>query len=125
MESQFQRGYQSYRDLEVWQRAMQLAEHIYALTSHFPPSERFTLSDQLRRAAISIPANIAEGHGRGGPTFRHFLNVALGSAAEVDTLLELAYRLGYVSESQYTALHGEVTLIRKMLYRLRQAIHSP
>ncbi len=92
---------QDYRDLLAWQRAMELAELVYAATRRFPPDERFTLTSQMRRAAISIASNIAEGQGRFSPgEFRQFLSNAMGSAREIETQLLLAERLQYVQESE-------------------------
>ncbi|NPA30934.1 MAG: four helix bundle protein [Chloroflexi bacterium] len=115
----------SYRDLVVWQRAMDFVEQIYALTTDFPRQERFNLTDQLRRAAVSIPANIAEGHGQSPAVFARHLNIALGSAAELDTLLELARRLALFSPQQWEALAQELVTIRKMLFGLRRSLQSP
>jgi four helix bundle protein len=90
-------GVASYRDLLVWQRAMVLAEAIYGVTASFPSREMYGLTAQLRRAAVSIPSNIAEGHAtrRTGLFLRH-LAIAKGSLAEVETQLELACRLGFM-----------------------------
>ncbi len=83
----------SYRDLVVWQKACDLAQAVYRATRTFPKEKLFGLTSQIRRAAVSVPANIAEGAGRFGITeFRHFISVARGSLAELRTLLELAYR---------------------------------
>ena len=84
----------SYRELEVWQLSMELVEAVYAVVGKLPPSERFALGDQLRRAVVSIPSNIAEGFGRKTTRdFLHYLSVARGSLCEVDTQLELAARI--------------------------------
>ena len=83
-----------YRDLEAWQLGMALVECVYRLTRSFPSEERFGLTSQLRRAAVSIPSQIAEGHQHGTRTYRHYVTVALGSQAECETQLELATRLG-------------------------------
>lgn len=89
----------SYRDLLVWQRAMDLVETCYRIVSKFPTDELYGLSSQLKRAAVSIPANIAEGHGRDGlGEYIHFLGVAQGSLRETETHLLLAGRLGFVSK---------------------------
>ena len=114
----------SYRDLLVWQRAMDFAEHVYAVQKTFPAEERFGLCDQLRRAVVSIPSNIAEGRGRdSAKDFAHFLMIARGSLNEVATQLELAVRLGYMTSGG--GLYREAQAIRKMLNamirRLRQA----
>ncbi len=86
----------SHRDLKAWQEAMSLVERVYALTSSFPTDERYGLTSQLRRAAVSVPANIAEGFARNGTKeLLHFLGIAGGSLSELDTLVELTIRLGY------------------------------
>ena len=90
---------QSYRDLTVWQLGMQITEDVYALTKSFPAEERFGLTSQLRRAAASVPANIAEGHARSSTKdFLRHLSIAIGSLAEVTTFLELAERLKFASD---------------------------
>ena len=87
-----------YRELEVWQLSMGLCESVYGLLRKFPAEEKYALCDQLRRAVISIPSNIAEGNGRGSATeYARFVAIARGSLFEVRTQLELAVRLGYVN----------------------------
>lgn len=89
----------SYRDLVVWQMAMDLASFVYAVTEDFPAREHYGLAQQIRRSAISIPSNLAEGHGRtGGRDRLRFMEIAKGSLFELETQMELAARLGYVSE---------------------------
>lgn len=89
---------QNYRDLIVWQRAMDLVEAVYSVTASFPPEERFGLTAQVRRAVVSVPSNIAEGQGRRSRNeFIHFLSVAHGSLREVETQLLIAQRLRYVN----------------------------
>jgi four helix bundle protein len=83
----------SYRDLEAWQLGMDFAEAVYDLTRTFPREELFGLTSQLRRAAVAIPSNVAEGHRHGTTAYRHYLVIALGSHAECETQLELALRL--------------------------------
>jgi four helix bundle protein len=91
-------GVKTYRDLEAWQAGMTLVEVSYGVTRTFPTDERFGLSAQLRRAAISVPSNIAEGAcRRSSPAFANHVSIAIGSHAEVETCLEIARRLGYVS----------------------------
>ena len=87
-----------YKKLIVWQKAKSLVKVVYALTRQFPADERFALTDQLRRAAVSIPSNIAEGYGRASNAdYAHFLAIARGSLYEVLTQLEIAEDLGYIS----------------------------
>jgi four helix bundle protein len=86
----------NYRDLVAWQKAMEFVEAVYLLSRDFPPDERFALTNQLRRAATSVPSNIAEGEGRfSKPDFNRFLSMALGSLREAETQIEIAVRLNY------------------------------
>ena len=88
----------NYRELIVWQEAIKLANVVYKLTEKFPRQETYALADQIRRAAVSVPSNIAEGQARRAPgDFRRFLHISLGSLAEVDTQLVLAQEFGYLS----------------------------
>jgi four helix bundle protein len=87
----------SYRSLIVWQKAMQFAKIVYAVVDTFPPAEKYALSDQIRRAVVSIPSNIAEGCGRTtNRDYAHFLSIARGSLYETMTQLELAESIGYI-----------------------------
>ena len=98
-------GAKSFRELEVWQLSMELVQRVYALVGAFPTEERYALSDQLRRAAVSIPSNIAEGFGRDTHRdFARFLVQARGSLYEVDTQIEIAVRLGYCTEDEQLKL---------------------
>ena len=87
----------SYRDLDAWKVSMRLAKECYRIASQFPRTEQFGLSQQLRRAAVSVPSNLAEGNGRRTrQAYIHHVNIALGSLAEIDTQLELAVELEFV-----------------------------
>ena len=89
----------SYKDLEIWQDGVQLVEDVYKLTGKFPKEEQFGLTSQMRRAAVSIPANVAEGYARNHrPELRQFLYVALGSLAELETLGIVAQRIGHLDQ---------------------------
>jgi four helix bundle protein len=115
----------SYEDLRVWQKAMELVEETYRLSAAFPKNEEFGLKSQMRRAAISIPSNIAEGQGRHYPkVFREFLYVALGSLYELRTQLELTERLGIqpCGNCEQAKLLGNQ--LGKMLHRLVGSISS-
>jgi four helix bundle protein len=94
-----------YSDLIAWQKAMQLVEQVYRMTKSFPKEEMYGLSSQLRRAAVSIPSNIAEGHCRNGRReFVHHLSIALGSLGELETQVMIAKRLGYLGAAEPTEL---------------------
>ena len=91
----------NYRDLFLWQKAMDLTVEIYKLTEQLPDREAYGLINQMRRAAISIPSNIAEGKGRGSDkVFGHFLSIAQGSRTELETQLEICVRVNYFKEDQ-------------------------
>jgi four helix bundle protein len=106
----------NFRELKVWQKAHQLALTIYSATVHFPEHERFGLISQLRRASVSIPANIAEGLGMGTDAgMIRFLQIALGSAGELEYLLLLAKDLEYLKDSDYEFFHKEATDVGRML----------
>ncbi len=112
-------------DLKIWKKAMELTEDIYELTSHFPEEEKYGLTSQLRRCAVSIPSNIAEGAGRNHKKeFRQFLAIASGSSYEVETQLKLAVRLGFTREDQVADTLKLVDEIQKMNYSLQRSIPS-
>ena len=113
----------SYKDLEVWQVSLDLVKAIYQVTGKFPSSERFGLTQQIRRAAVSIPSNIAEGQFRNSPKeFKQFLSIALGSAAELETQLIIAREMDYLSVEESTFLLNILERIMKMLKKLSLSI---
>lgn len=110
---------QDCRQLRVWQHSHQLTLDIYRITASFPKVERYGLVSQIRRAATSVPSNIAEGCRRGSnPDFARFLQIALGSANEVDYQLLLARDLGYLEEEAYGAIGSSAASVRRMLIAL-------
>ncbi len=112
-----------FRDLDVWKLSMELVEDVYKITKAFPKSEMFGLTDQMRRASISIPSNIAEGNGRQhSKEYVNFLYIALGSLLELITQTELAKRLDYINSQQSTLIAERCTRINKMLRALIKAI---
>jgi len=114
---------QSHRDLVVWQKAMEMTVEVYRLTEGFPRSEIYGLTGQVRRAAASVPANIAEGHARGTTRdYAHFLSVARGSLMETETFLTLSLRLGYLTEDASASTLALITEISKMLTALRSKL---
>jgi four helix bundle protein len=115
----------SYQDLVVWQKAMQLAEAVYKMTQAFPPEERYGLTQQLRRAGVSIPSNIAEGHARATTReYLHFLSIAQGSRAEAETQVLLAIQIGYLSRPQAQPALGLLDEVSRMLASLRNSLHN-
>ncbi len=113
----------SYRDLTAWQKSMILAQQIYTCRQTFPPAERWGLVSQMRRAATSIPANIAEGQARNAPgEFRQFIGIALGSAAELETFLILSHNLGFLSKTQLDTLLPNCEEVSRILRGLKGSI---
>ncbi len=109
-------GVRNFRDLKVWQRGMELVIHCYKITNTFPSSERYDLVRQIRRSAVSIPSNIAEGHGRThlGDYLRH-LSIANGSLMELETQLLISQRLAFLDGPSMQNLMKETRNIRRML----------
>ncbi len=112
----------SHKDLNVWKEAMGLAKEIYSLTTDFPREEIYGLVSQMRRAAVSIPSNIAEGAARGShKDFIRFLYFALGSLAELETQLLLSVELGYMNNNE---MSGRINEIRRMLIGLIKSLRN-
>ena len=114
---------QGYRDLVVWQQAMNVAVETYRLTSAFPKDEMFGLTSQMRRAAVSIASNIAEGEGRKSRNeFSHFLGIALGSKSELETQIVLSERVNLLKTSETESIKKFLDDIGKMLTALRRKL---
>jgi four helix bundle protein len=112
---------ESFKDLIVWQKAMDFADEVYRLTKLFPKEELYSLTNQIRRAVVSIPSNIAEGKDRHAiAEYLHFLSIAKGSLAEVETQLLLAVRFGYITEAQA----GEAFQLREEISRMLVSLRS-
>jgi four helix bundle protein len=115
---------ESFRDLDVWNLGLQLAETIYRVTGRFPKAELFCLTSQMRRAAVSIPSNIAEGRARkSSREFLHYLSISRGSLAELETQLELAVRLNYI-DSDFDDVKMQADIIGRKLNRLQTSISA-
>ncbi len=114
----------SYRDLIVWQKSMRLVTDIYSATKSFPSEELYGLTSQVRRCAVSIPSNIAEGYGRNSTgDYKRFLQIAAGSLFELQTQVEIATNLGYVSAELFTILFDAAKEIELMLLSLIRKIN--
>ncbi|MBE9208466.1 four helix bundle protein [Nostoc sp. LEGE 06077] len=115
---------ESYRDLIVWQKSMDMAVQIYEFTTNFPATETYRITSQITRAAVSVPTNIAEGHGRSSSKndYAHFLAISKGSLMETETLLMLSTRLNYLTAKQADPTLSLITEISKMLTTLRYRI---
>ncbi len=112
-------AWNSYKDLKVWQKSMTLTSDIYKLTEKLPKTELYGLSDQLRRAAVSVPSNIAEGHGRKtAKDFSHFLSVANGSCMEIETQLLICVQLEMLTENDIRNTISLLNEVSRMLTAL-------
>ena len=116
----------NFRELLVWRRSQDLALQVYRSTTSFPKEERYGLTAQMRRAAISVSSNIAEGCGRQGDReLARFLQIARGSVRELECQLDLSSKLGYIESAVYTKLDSETQEISRMLNRLIHSFRSP
>ncbi len=116
---------QSCKDLDAWRKAMALVEDCYALTREFPASEKYGMTMQLKRAAVSIPSNLAEGHNRRSKqAFANHVSIALGSQAEIETQLELAVRLGFVKPGQVEPVQVLAAEVGRILHGLIRALEG-
>jgi four helix bundle protein len=114
-----------FKSLTVWQRSIDLTVEIYSITRNFPGEERYGLISQIRRAAVSIPSNIAEGAGRkSNKEFKHFLSISMGSIFELETQIIVAHRLNLIDELSMKEMSLKICAIQKMLYGLERALKS-
>lgn len=115
----------NYGELVVWQRSVDFVPKVYEVLTGFPPEERFAIVDQIRRSAVSVPANIAEGQARQHTAeFVQHLAIARGSLAELHTLLIIAHRLGYLDDETLAVLEEDIVAIRKPLFGLVSKLRS-
>ena len=113
----------THKDLFVWQNSMQLVSDIYLITRDFPKREQFGITDQIRRAAVSVPANISEGSARQATNeFHHFLRISFGSLIELETLLQISLNLKYLSATDHEKLHNQIITLTNQLTKLLRAI---
>ena len=115
---------QSYRGLRVWQLGMDLTVECYQVTKSFPEDELYGLTSQIRRAASSIPANIAEGHARGKKEYQQFLRIAQGSLKELETHLMISQRVGILPQEKVDALLQTTDQLGRMLTKLQQSLRD-
>lgn len=109
----------NYKELQVWKRGIKLTTEIYKISQLFPYEERFGLTSQMRRSAVSVPSNVAEGAGRRTDgEFANFLGIAHGSICELETQLYVAFDLGFIEDQRFMDVTSEITEIQKMLYSL-------
>jgi four helix bundle protein len=115
----------SYHKLTLWHRAMEFADLVYDATERWPSNEQFGMTSQVRRAAVSVPANIAEGQGRfGNKEFLHHLSIAYGSLNETETLLQFGRRRGYVDDSSLDRLMSHASEVGRLMLGLMQSLRK-
>lgn len=113
----------THKDLDIWKLSMEMVVDIYEITKSFPDEEKFGLVSQMRRCAVSIPSNIAEGAARGTTKeFLRFLQIAKGSLAELETQMEIAFRLGFTSYNE--KINTDLIIMSKMLYKLSESLKN-
>ena len=116
-------GFRSYQDLDVWKKGLAIAKFMYQATANFPVEERFGLTNQMRRAAVSIPSNIAEGHARlSTAEFQRFISIAMGSIAELETQTLLSAELGFLTEAISQEALRQLDEIGKMARGLHRSL---
>ncbi|MBE0390503.1 four helix bundle protein [Flavobacterium sp. 7E] len=115
----------TFRDLLIWQKSMALVTEIYTLSNHFPKEEIYSLTSQIRRSAISIPSNIAEGYGRNGnKDYLKFLNIAIASLFEMQTQIEIAFNLKYINQIQFNKIYEASREVERMLSAFSRKIKT-
>ena len=115
----------NFRELKVWQKSICMVKNIYVSTATFPKSETYGIVAQIQRAAVSIPANISEGCGRNSDKeFSRFLDIALGSAFELFTLITLSVELNFIDKIESESILHEISEIQKMIYGLKQKLNN-
>jgi four helix bundle protein len=118
-------GKQGYQDLVVWQKAMELVTAVYGITRDWPHEEQYWLTSQVRRAAVAIPSNLAEGHGRSGRReFAHYVSIAYGSLCELETQLLIAERLDYSDAAATESLMKRIADVRRLTNGLLRSLQS-
>lgn len=115
----------NYKELKLWQKSVDLAIRVYEITQNFPREEQFGITSQVRRSAVSIPSNIAEGAGRNSSReFNNFLGISNGSTCELDTQLIIAQRVNFIDQSSLESIQCEIVEIQKMNWSLRKTLNT-
>lgn len=114
----------NFRNLDVWNKAVELTTYVYQITENFPKTEKYSLTSQMRRSAVSISSNIAEGAGRGSKKeFNQFLNISTGSCYELETQLTISQDLKFLNDNDYEKIIEKLIEIQKMIYALRKSLN--
>ncbi|MBK6266751.1 four helix bundle protein [Marivirga sp. S37H4] len=116
---------QDYRKLRIWLLAKELTKNIYELTKTFPTEEKYGLTSQMRRCAVSVPSNIAEGAGRNGnKEFNNFLGITMGSLFELDMQVELSYNFRFMQVENYNEILEKITQLKKMIFLFQKKLNT-
>lgn len=114
-----------HKNLNAWKYAMELVTNVYRITADLPESEKYGLRSQMRRAAVSVPSNIAEGAtGRTKSHFANYLGIAIGSLSELDTQVELSFRLNFLTEKTKNGLTDEINKVKAVIYGLKKSLKN-
>jgi four helix bundle protein len=115
----------NFKELQVWQKAMDLVVFVYTLTAYFPKEEKYGLISQIQRCAVSIPSNLAEGSGSvSDKEFQHFISISMGSAFELETQVVLAFRFKYINQEQMAAFEAMLRPVQKMAFGLYNSLEK-
>jgi four helix bundle protein len=115
----------NFKELKIWQKSRELTKKVYLITQKFPKEEKYDLVSQIRRSAVSIPSNIAEGSGRESKKeFVRFLNISISSAFELETQIIISNDLGFVEEQEYNLVIEEINVIQKMIFGFKKSIEK-
>lgn len=113
----------NFKELKIWNRAMDMVVEVYKTTEKFPPEEKYGITSQIRRSAVSVPSNVAEGAGKNSDKdFVRFLSIAQGSSYELQTQLILSQRLGFINKDNCDAIVNDISEIQKMNYRFQESL---
>ena len=113
------------KELKVWQKAVELSVDVYKITRNFPKEERFNLTSQINRSAVSVASNIAEGAGRNNTKeFNNFLGIAVGSSYELQTQFIIAHKIGYIDENMLQVIESKNIEIQKMIFNLQKTLQN-
>jgi four helix bundle protein len=114
-----------YKDLMAWKLSMKIVKEVYLMTEKFPKQEQFGLTNQIRRSAVSIPSNIAEGAGKNSDSdFSRFLAIAMGSCNELETQLQISCELGFIERNEYELTENRTSRVQNMLFKLQKRLRN-
>ncbi|MFY0651560.1 MAG: four helix bundle protein [Cyclobacteriaceae bacterium] len=115
----------NFRQLKIWRTGLDIAKDVYTIVEFFPPAEKYGLTSQIKRSAVSVPSNIAEGASRKSTKeFQHYLDISIGSLFELETQLTLSYELGFIDQKTYSKIETKLVELQKMIYGFSKSLSS-